>query len=61
MTIKLPPTNKPIPGKPETWPKGSRNSEQCLCGARAWHPECYRALPMDRNSPRSVVSHGGMA
>jgi len=51
---------KSIPGKPDTWPKGSRNSEQCLCGSKQWHGECYRAMPINSMSPRSIMSHAGM-
>ena len=57
---KQQPKVKPEVGKPETWSKGPRNSEQCLCGSKNWHPECYLALPVNRMSPRSIMSHAGL-
>ena len=58
MTIEA--KQKPIPGKPETWPKKVVGPNKCLCGSESWHRECYLAVKINYASPRSIISHGGM-
>ena len=52
-------TKKGEIGKPETWPKKVK-ADYCLCGSTSWHKACYSAVPVIKDSPRSILSHGGL-